>query len=140
MIIGNAVKHKTEKSRILKNKKTIILRLSILNDIDFNEKKGRLLFIKIHEIIIITKKVFSDSNKYLKSINNGFSINNGKLTIKRALTGAGSPLNSVLLSISMLNLAKRIDVARVIKKPAKPSGTKDMLYSFSKSLKIKFLS
>ena len=140
MIIGNAAKHNTEKSGMLNNKKTIILRLSILNDIDFNEKKGRLLFIKIHEIIIITKKVFSDSIKYLKSINNGFSINNGKLTIKRALTGAGSPLNSVLLSISILNCAKRIEVARVIKKPAKPSGTNDMLNSFSKSLKIKFLS
>ena len=85
------------------------------------------------------KKVVWDSIEDLNSINKGFSISNGKLTIKRAFTGAGSPLNSVLMSLSILKFAKRIEVARVIKKPAKPNGTKDTLNSFSKSLNIKFL-
>ena len=140
MIIGNEAKLNIEKRGTLKIKRTNILRRSFLNDIDFNEKKGILLFISIHEIIIMVNKVAWDSIEYLRSINKGFSISNGKLTIKRAFTGAGSPLNSVLISLSILNFAKRIEVARVIKKLAKPNGTNDTLNSFSKILKIKFLS
>lgn len=139
MIIGNEAKLNIEKRGILKIKRTNILRRSFLNDIDFNEKKGILLFISIHEIIIMVNKVAWDSIEYLRSINKGFSISNGKLTIKRAFTGAGSPLNLVLLSLSILNFAKRTEVARVIKKPAKPNGANDTSNSFSKSLKIKFL-
>tara|TARA_B100000886_G_scaffold336821_1_gene296332 strand:+ start:547 stop:969 length:423 start_codon:yes stop_codon:yes gene_type:complete len=140
MIIGNAVKQKIKKRGMLKIKRTIFFRLSILNDIDFNEKNGILLFISKLEIIIIAKKVVLDSIKYLKSINKGFSISNGKLTMNRALIGAGSPLNSFLKSFSILNFAKRIEVARVIKKLIKPSGTNEMFNSFSKILKIKFIA
>ena len=93
MIIGNEAKLNIEKRGTLKIKRTNILRRSFLNDIDFNEKKGMLLFISIHEIIIMVNKVAWDSIEYLRSINKGFSISNGKLTIKRAFTGAGSPLN-----------------------------------------------
>ena len=139
MIIGNEAKQNIENRGILKIKRTNILKRSFFSDIDFNEKKGILLFISIHEIIIMAKKVAWDSIECLKSIIKGFSISNGKLTIKRAFTGAGSPLNSVLLSLSILNFAKRIEVARVIKKPAKLNGTNDTLNSFSKILKIKFL-
>ena len=140
MMIGNAVKQKIKKRGMLKIIRTIFFRLSILNVIDFNEKKGMLLFISKLEIIIITKKVVLDSIKCLKSVNKGFSISNGKLTINRALTGAGSPLNSFLTSFPILNFAKRIEVARVIKKPIKPSGTNEMLYSISKRSKIKFIA
>ena len=139
MIIGNEAKLNIEKRGILKIKRTNILRRWFLNDTDFNEKKGILLFISILEIIIMDKKVVWDSIEDLNSINKGFSISNGKLTIKRAFTGAGSPLNSVLMSLSILKFAKRIEVARVIKKPAKLSGTNGTLNSFSKILKIKFL-
>ena len=110
------------------------MRRSFLNDKDFNEKKGILIFISIHDIIIMAKKVGWDSIKYLKSINNGFSISIGKLTIKRAFTGEGSPLNSFRLALSILNFAKRIEVARVIRKPTKPNGTNDMLNSFSSNI------
>ena len=89
--------------------------------------------------MIMANKVAWDSIEYLRSNNKGFSISNGKLTIKSAFTGAGSPLNLVLLSLSILNFAKRTEVARVIKKPAKPNGANDTSNSFSKSLKIKFL-
>ena len=82
------------------------MRRSFLNDIDFNEKKGILLFISIHEIIIMAKKVVWDSIEYLKSINKGFSISNGKLTIKRAFTGAGSPLNSFLTILINIKLCQ----------------------------------
>tara|TARA_B100000963_G_scaffold231485_1_gene202041 strand:+ start:2592 stop:3098 length:507 start_codon:yes stop_codon:yes gene_type:complete len=140
MIIGNAVKQKIKKRGMLKVIRTIFFKLSILNDIDFNEKKGILLFISKLEIIIMTKKVVLDSIKYLKSINKGFSITNGKLTINRALTGAGSPLNSFLTSLVILNLDKRIEVARVIKKLIKPSGTNEIFNSFSKRSKIKFVA
>ena len=64
------------------------MKRSFFSDIDFNEKKGILLFISIHEIIIMAKKVAWDSIECLKSIIKGFSISNGKLTIKRAFTGA----------------------------------------------------
>ena len=139
MIIGNAVKQKIKKRGMLKIIRTILFRLSILNDIDFNEKKGILLFISKLEIIIITKKVVLDSITYLKSINKGFSISNGKLTINRALTGAGSPLNWFLTFFVILNFAKRIEVARVIKKLIKPSGTNEIFNSFSKRSKTKFI-
>jgi len=63
MIIGNAVKQKIKKRGMLKIIRNIFFRLSILNAIDFNEKKGILLFISKLEIIIITKKVVLDSIK-----------------------------------------------------------------------------
>ena len=102
------------------------MRRSFLNDIDLNEKKGILIFISIHEIIIMAKKVGWDSIKYLKSINNGFSISIGKLTIKSAFTGEGSPLNSSLLALSILVYAIRRECGGVILGLTEPNGTHDL--------------
>jgi len=78
--------------------------------------------------------------KGLIELKTGSSNKIGKETIKRALAGAGNPLNSSFWETSRLNLINLIAELRGIIKLIKANGEKEKIKSTLKILKIKSIS
>ena len=78
--------------------------------------------------------------KGLIELKTGSSYKIGKETIKRALAGAGNPLNSSFWETSRLNLVNLIAELKGIIKPIKANGEKEKIKSTLKTLNIKSIS